>query len=255
MSLRKQQVTELLGSIQTGAAEPVAVIDPTTYIQHNLAAEDGLAGFGKLLAQLPPGSARVNTVRVFEDGDHVFAHTEYDFFGPKIGFDVFRFANGRIVEHWDNIQPTAGPNPSGHGMIDGPTRASDLAVTAENKALVRRFVDDILMHGRMDRLAGYFDGDRYVQHNPQIADGLSGLGVALEAMASQGVTMRYDRIHAVFGEGDFVLVVGEGSLGGRPTSFYDLFRVENGRIAEHWDTIETIPPRSEWKNANGKFGF
>ena len=57
-----------------------------------------------MLAQLPKGSARVNTVRVFEDGDFVFAHTEYDFFGPKIGFDIFRFEDGKIVEHWDNLQ-------------------------------------------------------------------------------------------------------------------------------------------------------
>ncbi|HEU4719941.1 MAG TPA: nuclear transport factor 2 family protein, partial [Gemmatimonadaceae bacterium] len=178
-----------------------------------------------------------------------------DFFGPKIGFDIFRFENGRIVEHWDNLQTTAGPNPSGHTMVDGPTRATDLDATAANKGLVRRFVDDILVNGRMERLAGYFDGDRYVQHNPQIGDGLSGLGAALQALASAGVTMRYDRIHQVLGEGDFVLVVSEGSFGGEPTSFYDLFRVEHGRIAEHWDTIETIPPRSEWKNQNGKFGF
>ena len=251
----KQHVLALLKSIETGAAEPVAVIDPTTYTQHNLAAEDGLAGFGKLMALLPKNSAKVNTVRVFQDGDFVFAHSEYDFFGPKIGFDVFRFENGRIVEHWDNLQTTAGPNPSGHTMIDGPTRATDLDATAANKTLVRRFVDDILVHGRMERLAGYFDGDRYVQHNPQIGDGLSGLGAALQALASAGVTMQYDRIHQVLGEGDFVLVVSEGSFGGAPTSFYDLFRVESGRIAEHWDTIETIPPRSEWKNQNGKFGF
>jgi predicted SnoaL-like aldol condensation-catalyzing enzyme len=42
-------------------------------------------------------------------------------------------------------------------------------------------------------------------------------------------------------------------FGGKPTSFYDLFRVASGKIAEHWDTIETIPPKSEWKNSNGKF--
>jgi len=59
----------------------------------------------------------------------------------------------------------------------------------------------------------------------------------------------------VLGEGDFALVVSEGEFGGKPTSFYDLFRVENGKIAEHWDTIEEIPARSDWKNANGKFGF
>jgi predicted SnoaL-like aldol condensation-catalyzing enzyme len=251
-----QHVRELLKSIETGAPGPVAVINPDRYVQHNLAAADGLAGFGALLQQLPPGSARVNTVRAFEDGDYVFTHTDYDFFGPKIGFDIFRFEQGRIVEHWDNLQQTpAAPNPSGRTMIDGPAEARDHDKTAENKRLVAAFVDDILVNGRMDKLAGYFDGDRYVQHNPQIADNLSGLGAALQAMAAQGITMKYDRVHTVLGEGNFVLVVSEGRFGGAHTSFYDLFRVENGRIAEHWDTIETIPPREQWQNPNGKFGF
>ena len=255
MSQPKQQVVALLKAIETGAAEPVAVINADRYTQHNLGIADGLAGFGAALAQLPKGSARVNTVRVFQDGDFVFAHTDYDFFGPKIGFDIFRFENGKIVEHWDNLQTTAGPNPSGNTMVDGPTEATDFGKTAANKALVRQFVDDILVNGRMEKLAGYFNGDAYVQHNPQIANGLSGLGAALEAMAKAGVTMKYERIHQVLGEGNFVLVASEGSFGGKPTSFYDLFRVENGKIAEHWDTLETIPAQSEWKNQNGKFGF
>jgi predicted SnoaL-like aldol condensation-catalyzing enzyme len=74
-------------------------------------------------------------------------------------------------------------------------------------------------------------------------------------MATQGITMKYDRIHQVLGEGNFVLVVSEGTFGARHSSFYDLFRVENGRIAEHWDTIEEILPKEQWQNANGKFGF
>ena len=37
--------------------------------------------------------------------------------------------------------------------------------------------------------------------------------------------------------------------------YYDFYRIRNGKIAEHWDTIEPIPPRTEWKNSNGKFGF
>ena len=85
MSNRKQQVVDLLKAFETGAADPVAVIDPDKYIQHNPSAEDGLAGLRKLLQVLPAGAVRVNTVRVFEDGDYVFAHTDYDFFGPKIG--------------------------------------------------------------------------------------------------------------------------------------------------------------------------
>jgi predicted SnoaL-like aldol condensation-catalyzing enzyme len=251
---RKAQVVALLKSIETGQAEPVAVVNPAQYTQHNLAVGDGLAGFGAVLQALPKGSAKVNTVRVFQDGDFVFAHTDYNFFGPKIGFDIFRFEGGKIVEHWDNLQETpAQPNPSGRTMVDGPTVATDLDKTAANKKLVAAFVDDILVNGRMDRLAGYYDGDKYHQHNPQIADGLSGLGAALQAMAKAGVTMKYHKVHMVLGQGNFVLTASEGDFAGKPSAFYDLFRVEGGKIAEHWDTIETIPPRSEWKNANGKF--
>lgn len=252
-STKTQQVVELLKAIETGATKPVSVINPKKYIQHNLGAADGLSGFGALLAALPKGSAKVDTVRAFEDGNFVFTHTNYDFFGPKIGFDIFRFEGGKIVEHWDNLQAVAGPNPSGHTMIDGPKEATDLKQTKANKALVRSFVEDILVSGKMDKLTGYFDGDRYVQHNPQIGDGLSGLGAALEAMSKAGITMKYEKIHQVLGEGNFVLTASSGTLGGKPTAFYDLFRVENGKIAEHWDTIETIPAKAEWKNNNGKF--
>ena len=253
-SHQKEQVVELLKSIETGNPQPVAYINPNKYIQHNLAVGDGLAGFGAVLQQLPKGSAKVNTVRVFQDGNYVFTHTDYIFFGPKVGFDIFRFEDGRIVEHWDNLQEKpAAANPGGHTMTDGQTVVQDPAKTDANKTLVRAFVDDVLVNGRMEKLASYFDGDRYVQHNPQIGDGLSGLGNALQAMAKQGIAMKYDRIHKVLGEGSFVLIVSEGSFAGRRTSFYDLFRVESGKIAEHWDTIETIPPRTEWKNGNGKF--
>ena len=44
-----------------------------------------------------------------------------------------------------------------------------------------------------------------------------------------------------------------GSTAEWKAAFYDLFRVQGDKIAEHWDTIETIPPQAEWKNTNGKF--
>lgn len=251
----KTQVTELLKSIETGDAKPVGYINPKKYIQHNQAVGDGLAGFGEVLQALPKGSAKVNTVRVLQDGPFVVAHTDYNFFGPKIGFDIFRFEDGKVVEHWDNLQEKAAANPSGHTMLDGTTTVTDLDKTETNKALVRSFVEDILVNGKMEKLASYFDGDNYVQHNPQIGDGLSGLGKALGEMAKAGITMKYSTIHKVLGEGNFVLVVSEGAFAGKPTSYYDLFRVQNGKIAEHWDTMENIPARAEWKNANGKFGF
>jgi hypothetical protein len=79
-------------------------------------------------------------------------------------------------------------------MTDGPATATDPDKIAANKALVR-LRRRLPRQWPMEKLAGYFDGDNYVQHNPQIADQLSGLGAALQSMAQAGVTMKYDRIH------------------------------------------------------------
>ena len=50
-----------------------------------------------------------------------------------------------------------------------------------------------------------------------------------------------------------MLAVSEGTYGGVPIAYYDLWRVENGKIAEHWDVMETIADQSTWQNQNGKF--
>ena len=93
----------------------------------------------------------------------------------------------------------------------------------------------------------------YIQHNTAIADGLSGLGAALAAMAEQGITMVYNKTHMVLADGDYGLACSEGTFGGVPTTYYDLFRVENGFIAEHWDVMETLADKDTWQNQNGKF--
>lgn len=146
-------------------------------------------------------------------------------------------------------------NPSNRTQTDGDTAIKDLDKTEENKTLVKGFVNTVLINGEFDKMPNYFDGDNYIQHNAMIGDGVSGLGKALEEMAKQGITMVFEKNHIVLGEGNFVLSVSEGTFAGKPTSFYDLFRIENGKIAEHWDTIEAILPESERKNTNGKFNF
>jgi predicted SnoaL-like aldol condensation-catalyzing enzyme len=106
-------------------------------------------------------------------------------------------------------------------MTDGTTIASDLDRTEANKALIRSYMD--------------------------------GLVTGRQTLAAKGSAVKYDRVHRVLGEGNFVLVASEGSLGARPTAHYDLYRIESGKIAAHWDTMEAIPPRADWKNPNGKF--
>jgi predicted SnoaL-like aldol condensation-catalyzing enzyme len=214
---------------------------------------DGLAGFGEVLSQLPEEGAKVRVVRAFEDGDYVFTHTEYDFFGPKIGFDIFRFEDGLIVEHWDNLQPIVEETASGRSQIDGPVKTVDHDKTAANKALVKGFVNDVLLGSAPEKITEYISTTQYAQHNPAVADGLNALGEALRAMADAGMPMTYTANHMILGEGNFVLAVSEGQFLGKYSSFYDLFRVEDGKIVEHWDTIEEIPSRDQWKNDNGKF--
>lgn len=251
----KEKAVALLNSFNTGDQTPISYINAEKYIQHNLAVGDGLEGFGEIMQNAPESGFKANVVRAFEDGDYVFTHTEYDFFGPKAGFDVFRFEDGKIVEHWDNLLEVQPPNPSGHTQFDGAIEITDLDKTEENKALVNEFISKILMNGEMDKIGDFIEGDNYIQHNPSIADGLSGLGEALKAMAEQGITMEYHKVHKTLGEGNFVLAISEGTFAGQPTSYYDLFRIENGKIVEHWDVMETILPENEWKNDNGKFNF
>ena len=254
----KEKAIALLKAIETGDNEAIAYVNANKYKQHNLGVADGLDGFGSALAQLAnyPEAAKVNTIRAFEDGDYVILQTEYNFFGPKAGFDIFRFEDGLIVEHRDNLMPYDGkPNPSGHTPFDGTTEFTDLDKTEENKSIVHGFVEDVLMGKAPEKLPGYYDGNNYIQHNVSIADGLDGLGAALAEMTKQGIKMEYFKIHKIFGCGNFVLSVSEGAFAGKPTSYYDLFRIANGKIAEHWDVMETIAPETDWKHQNGKYNF
>ncbi len=185
----------------------------------------------------------------------LYSHTDYDFFGPKVGFDVFRFEDGLIVEHWDNLAvKSEQANPSGRTQLDGPVDSEHAASTHANKTLTEAFVQSVLVNGEFNKLDTFIDEDNYLQHNVAIADGLSGLGEAIAAMAEQGISMVYTKVHKVLGEGNFVLTISEGTFAGEPTSYYDLFRLLHGKIVEHWDVLETIAPESEWKNHNGKFG-
>lgn len=249
-----EKVVALLNSFNTGDNSPIAYINPEKYIQHNLAVGDGLAGFGEVMKNAPEGGFKANVVRAFQDGDYVVTHTEYDFFGPKAGFDVFRFEDGKIVEHWDNLIEVQKPNPSGRTQFDGPTEVTDIDQTNANKKVVTDFIENVLLGHQMDKLTTYINPEKYHQHNPAVADGLDGFGQAMKYFAENGLVMEYTKLHKVLGSGNFVLSMSEGKFGkGEHTAFYDLFRLEDGKIVEHWDVIQAIPEKSEWKNNNGKF--
>ena len=255
MSKNIQNAKKLINTFATGDLELARQLLALDYIQHNQAYATGADAFitaVEALAQAPIKTT-VETIRAFEDGDKVFLHTIYNFAGSgeQVAFDIFRFnTDGKIVEHWDNLDALAEPNPSGHTQTDGRTVIGE-ADTEITRTLVTNFVQDILHGKNLDKLSSYFDGDSYIQHNTGIADGLSGLGAALAALAEAGLEMFYKETYQVLAQGDFALAISEGEFAGRHVAYYDLFRVENGFIAEHWDVIQDIA--SESANENGKF--
>ena len=252
----KDKVVALLNSFNTGDKTPIDYINSTKYIQHNLAVGDGLAGFGEVMKNAPEGGFKANVVRAFQDGDMVITHTEYDFFGPKAAFDVFRFEDGKIVEHWDNMSDVTPANPSGRTQFDGTTEVIDLDKTASNKKVVETLMNEVFLNGKMDNLATLINPTKYIQHNSGVADGLDGLGAALKFFAENNMVMIYEKVHKILGQGNFVLTMSEGKFGKAPgdhVAYYDLFRLENGQIVEQWDVIQPIPQKAEWKNNNGKF--
>ena len=253
----KEKALALIGTFVSGDTAKAKELLAPGYIQHNLAFGTGADAFVAAVEGLAqaPVKTTVNNIRAFEDGDKVFLQTVYNFAGAgeQVGFDVFRFDEDcKIAEHWDNLADKAAPNPSGHTQIDGTLEKKDVD-KEETRKVVAGFVGDVLRGENPDKLTSYYDGDKYIQHNTSIADGLSGLGAALEAMAKQGISMVYNKTHMVLADGDYALACSEGTFGGVPTTYYDLFRVENGFIAEHWDVMETLADKSTWANENGKF--
>lgn len=253
-----QKALALINTFATGDTETAKSLLAKGYIQHNLAYGTGRDAFVGSVAYLAsaPVKTTVKNIRAFSDGDKVFLQTVYNFAGAgnQVAFDIFRFdENGLIAEHWDNLAALAAPNPSGHTQTDGTMEVTDLDKTEENRKLVESFLYDVMQGNHPEKTPDYFDGDIYIQHNTGIADGLSGLGAALAALAQQGIQMIYTTVHQVLAQGNFVLAVSEGTFGGAPTAYYDLWRVENGKIAEHWDVMETIADQSTWANNNGKF--
>ena len=249
----KDRIRALLKSLETGDPEPVSVVNEQKYIQHNPQTHEGSEGLAVLFKRLSETSPRVNIVRAFEDGDFVFAHTEYDFSRRNIGFEVFRFEDGQAVEHWDNIQPRQGPNLSNRSMVDGPVEATDHPLTEEHRAIARDFVETVLIGRNLGKFADFVATDAFHEHNPRLSDDVSLLLRSLETDKEGIRRIDYRQVHRVLAEGSFVLSVSEGFADGAHSAFYDLFRLHNGKIVEHWDTTEKVAPKEEWKNDNGKF--
>lgn len=224
------------------------------YVEHSPLVADGLAGLRELVTE--SGEAlHHDVVRVLVDGDLVALQGSYPGLAEPLllGFDVYRVAGGKIVEHWDGLVEEATPNPSGRTQLDGPTEPDGTTDTEASRRLVTGFFEDVLIGQNYDRIPQYTDGDRFHQHASDIADGAANMRDFLIGLKEAGTPLVYDRIHRTVAQNDFVLTHSEGSIDGERHSFCELWRVEDGKVVELWDAIGPVPADADLAHPHGAF--
>jgi predicted SnoaL-like aldol condensation-catalyzing enzyme len=134
-----------------------------------------------------------------------------------------------------------------------PRHASTAAHSTQeaNKRTVLAFYESAVNHADPEAAAGYL-GARYIQHNPSIADGVDGFMMFARELRQRFPKVRGE-VKRVFADGDFVIlhVHAQREPEEAGIAIVDIFRLEHGRIVEHWDVRQPIPPTAA--NRNGMF--
>ena len=257
---QREKTTSFFEAINVRDVATIEQLVREDYIQHNPFIPTGRDPFvGLLTTVLEDNGTRVENIRMLEEGNFVAIHNLWTNAAPfgadtVVSFDILRFdENGKIAEHWDAIQVWESQTVNGNTMVDGPINITDLDETEANKALAVSIIEDVLMGQNPNNITNYIAED-YIQHNPGIDNGLSGIQAAVDYLVSINNMFQYTTIHKVIGEGNFVLTISEGQWNGTTNAFYDLFRMENGKAVEHWDVIQPVPTEG-LANDNGMFGF
>lgn len=222
-------------------------INADKYIEHNPHAVNGVEGLREYIRQLPREN-HLKVVRAFEDGSYVLTQADGQIFDQNTFFDIFRFEDGLIVEHWAFSAPGAPPNKSGHTQLDGPIDAKHLEDTEKNKSFMRDYYETFHIAGDHSRSDQYFKGDLMIRHEPGVRDGVA------QFMRDVEVFMQHrtiDEVKFLLGQGDFVFIAAMGTQEGDSCVYIDLYRVEDQKIVEHWGFPEKILPQEEWKSNNG----
>lgn len=211
--------------------------------------EGFLAFFEPFLERNPVRDIRI--VRDLQDGPWVWCSAFQSLNNGEakwVTMDLFYTdSDGLILEHWDTIGAFAEVTRSGEGMVSGPS-APDLSVdTDASKALVLEYTKQVLQEGDTSKLSD-FVSESLIEHCADVGAGRDGLADWLASPQAGS----FEFLFQLIGQGDLVVTYSKRRALGKDVAVFDLYRVENGKIAEHWSNPEEIGPRENWGNS-GKF--
>ena len=135
--------------------------------------------------------------------------------------------------------------------IYAPVRAQDTPTEAKNKQVVLEFYEKGLNQKDADAAISYI-GSHYTQHNPVAADGVDGFR-RFVAFLKDKFPQSHSEIKRAFVDGDYVILHSHAvrEPGTRGNALIDIFKLENGKIVEHWDVTQPIPETTA--SGNGMF--
>jgi predicted SnoaL-like aldol condensation-catalyzing enzyme len=208
------------------------------YLQHNPTVPQGRAGITGMinyLKTLPPSpeGAKSPIIRSIQEGDLVVTHLHIQFMGKHmLVIDWFKLKDGMLAEHWDAIQEI--PDQTGLDITasKGTSEIDETASAENSKRVVSGFYNAII---NKQSTAEFID-QHYIEHDPAVIQ--TGLGLATYLLADVNRDIKIQRIIA---EGDFVCAQSEFKRGGKEYVFYEIFRVNNGKVAEHWSVEQVVP--------------
>lgn len=237
------------------------------YRQHNVTAPTGRAAFQQVVSSLVPRQNSVpetipELVTLVAEGDYVVLalvshYPEPDGSGKtytSTHFDLFRIAGGLIAEHWDSEQLRAGldvPTPENGGPLpvvgtQGLAQHAMLQNADPQVFANKRLAFDVWRHipeGGREEMADLYLDPIYIQHNPNAATGREGFREYFTQRPDSPIeTWLEDPLVAIVAEGDLVVQVLQEERPHPDTgetyyvAWFDMFRMQDGRIIEHWDT-------------------
>jgi predicted SnoaL-like aldol condensation-catalyzing enzyme len=114
-----------------------------------------------------------------------------------------------------------------------------------NKRTVLAFMDTLINQKKPQKAADLYVSPRYIQHNPQVADGKQALVAWATGFEASFPNLKIE-FKRVLADGDLVMVHSHLTLfpGDRGTAAADIVRLQNGKIVEHWDILQAVPETS-----------